>query len=134
MKYEFRIDEKVAEVSCSDNFTAEELAVVKEMFTRLIDSQLIRLKEQERDLLMLNADINSLPELSARAKNILTRNGCRTVRDVLDCTLPEIRKMRNMGISTLEEVKDYFSAYGDFRGSAPSDEHSDTKKLKGGNE
>ena len=117
MRYAFQIGEKNAEINCSDDFTKEELEIVKEMLSQLIASRVIKLKEQEQNKLPLTADIDSLyPELSVRARNILKRNKCNTIGDVLGHSLTDIKRMRNMGKTTFEEIKSRFGMYGQFLG------------------
>lgn len=116
MKYAIQIGEKSAEIICSDNMTIEELQVVKEMLQKLVDTTIIKKKEQEQNKLPITADIDRLyPELSVRARNVLKRSGCHTIGDVLNCTLTDLKNMRNMGKSSLEEIQKRFSVYGNFR-------------------
>ena len=71
MIYKFQIGEKNAEITCSDDLNIEELEIVENMLSRLIDSRIRELRKQEQDKLPLTADIDSLyPELSLRARNI----------------------------------------------------------------
>lgn len=116
MKYAMQIGEKSAEIICSDNMTIEELQVVKEMLQKLVDTTIIKKKEQEQNKLPTTADIDRLyPELSVRARNVLKRSGCNTIGDVLSCTLTDLKNMRNMGKNSFEEIQKRFSVYGDFR-------------------
>ena len=116
MKYAIQIGEKRAEIICSDNMTIEELQVVKEMLQKLVDTTIIKKKEQEQNKLPTTADIDRLyPELSVRARNILKRSGCHTIGDVLNCTPTDLKNMRNMGKNSLEEIMNRFSVYGNFR-------------------
>lgn len=116
MKYAIQIGEKSAEIICSDNMTIEELQVVKEMLQKLVDTTIIKKKEQEQNKLPTTADIDRLyPELSVRARNVLKRSGCHTIGDVLNCTPTDLKNMRNMGKSSLEEIQKRFSVYGNFR-------------------
>ena len=116
MIYAIQIGEKKAEINCSDNMTIEELQVVKEMLQKLVDTTIIKKKEQEQNKLPTTADIDRLyPELSVRARNVLKRSGCHTIGDVLNCTPTDLKNMRNMGKSSLEEIQKRFSVYGNFR-------------------
>ena len=115
MKYVFQIDDKMAEVTWSDNLTKEELELVKDTISHMIQIRINRKKELEQNKLPITADIDSLyPELSGRTRNILKRNNCNTIGDVLDCTLTDIKNMRNMGKKSFEEIKERFGAYGRF--------------------
>lgn len=117
MRYAFQIGEKEAEVNCSDNMTVAELEAVKDMLSKLIDTTIQEKKLMVQSKLPLEADIDSLyPPLSVRAHNILKRSGCNTIGDVLNCTLTDIKNMRNMGKSTLKEIEERFSMYGNFKG------------------
>lgn len=119
MKYAFQIGEKTAEVTCHDHLTIEELEVVKEMMAKMIDTRIVELKKLEQNRLPLTADIDSLyPELTTRTKNVLKRGGCDTIGDVLNCTPTDLKKMRNMGKHSLEEIQERFSKYGKFREEA----------------
>lgn len=116
MKYVFQIDDKVAEVTWSDKLTREELEVVRKTISQMLDCRINRLREHEQSRLPLTADIDSLyPELSVRTRNILKRNNCNTIGDVLDCTLTDIKNMRNMGNKSFDEIKERFGAYGRFK-------------------
>lgn len=116
MKYAMQIGEKSAEIICSDNMTIEELQVVKEMLQKLVDTTIIKKKEQEQNKLPTTADIDRLyPELSVMTRNVLKRSGCHTIGDVLNCTPTDLKNMRNMGKSSLEEIMNRFSVYGNFR-------------------
>lgn len=119
IKWVFRIGEKFAEVTISDDLTIEELKVVKEMLTRLVDTRITELKIRRGNKLPLTADIDSLyPELSVRARNVLKRAGCDTIADVLSKSPSDLKRMRNMGKNTLTEIIDGFGEYGSFTGSA----------------
>ena len=116
MRYAFQVGTKSAEVNCDDSLTKEELEVAKEMLTKLIDTRIIDLKKQEQNRLPLTADIDSLyPVLSVRARNVLKRNGCNTIADVLNCTITDLARMRNMGKNALEEIQTRFGVYGNFK-------------------
>lgn len=116
MRYAFQIGEKEAEVNCSDDLSIDELQAVKDMLSKLIDTSIQKMKMQMQNKLPLNADIDSLyPELSSRARNVLKRNGCKTIADVLNCTPTDLVNMRNMGKNTLSEIYDRFTVYGDFK-------------------
>lgn len=129
MTYKFQIGEKNAEITCSDDLNIEELEIVEDMLSRLIDSRIRELRKQEQDKLPLTADIDSLyPELSVRARNILKRNGCDTIGDVLNCTLSDLKKMRNMGKSTLEEIQKRFSVYGNFKDSQEQNNKAESEE------
>lgn len=119
IKWAFRIGEKFAEVTISDDLTIEELEVVKEMLTRLVDTRITELKIRRGNKLPLTADIDSLyPELSVMARNVLKRAGCDTIADVLSKSPSDLKRMRNMGKNTLTEIIDGFGEYGSFTGSA----------------
>lgn len=119
IKWGFRIGGKFAEVTTSDDLTIEELEVVKEMLTRLVDTRIKELKLIRNNKLPLSANIDSLyPELSVRARNVLKRSGCETIADVLSKSPSDLKRMRNMGKHTLEEIIDRFGEYGSFAGSA----------------
>lgn len=60
IKWEFRIGGKFAEVTTSDDLTIEELEVVKEMLTRLVDTRIKELKLIRNNKLPLSASIDSL--------------------------------------------------------------------------
>lgn len=128
MKYAMQIGEKSAEIICSDNMTIEELQVVKDMLQKLVDTTIIKKKEQIQNKLPITADIDSLyPELSVRARNVLKRSGCNTIGDVLNCTPTDLKNMRNMGKSSLEEIQKRFSVYGNFREEGSDDECCDNR-------
>lgn len=117
MKYAIQIGEKNAEINCSDDMTVAELEVVKDMLNKLVDTTICEKKLTMQNRLPLTADIDTLyPELSVRARNILKRSGCHTIGDVLNCTITDLEKMRNMGKSTLKEIVERFSVYGNFKG------------------
>ena len=119
IKWGFRIGGKFAEVTTSDDLTIEELEVVKEMLTRLVDTRIKELKLIRNNKLPLSANIDSLyPELSVRARNVLKRSGCDTIADVLSKSPSDLKRMRNMGKNTLEEIINRFGEYGSFAGSA----------------
>lgn len=119
IKWEFKVGEKVAEVTVSNDLTVEELGIVKEMLSRLIDARTKELKLIRNNKLPLSASIDSLyPELSVRARNVLKRSGCETIADVLACSPSDLKRMRNMGKNTLTEIIDRFGEYGSFAGSA----------------
>lgn len=116
MIYAIQIDEKKAEINCSDDMAIEELEVVKDTLCKLVDTTIVKKKTQMQNKLPITADIDSLyPELSVRARNVLKRNGCNTIGDVLNCTLTDLKNMRNMGKNSFEEIQKRFSAYGNFR-------------------
>lgn len=116
MKYAFQIGDKTAEVNCHDHLTIEELEVVKEMMTKMIDTRITELKKLEQNRLPLSADIGRLyPELTVRTRNVLKRGGCNTIGDVLNCTPTDLKNMRNMGKHSLEEIQERFGKYGKFR-------------------
>jgi len=116
MRYAFQVGEKNAEVNCDDALTKEELEVAKEMLGKLIDTRITALKVQEQNKLPLTADIDRLyPALSGRSRNVLKRSGCDTIADVLNCTITDLKAMRNMGRNSLEEIQKRFSVYGNFK-------------------
>lgn len=116
MRYAFQIGTKNAEVNCDDALTKEELEVAKEMLGKLIDTRITALKVQEQNKLPLTADIDRLyPALSVRSRNVLKRSGCDTIADVLNCTITDLKAMRNMGRNSLEEIQKRFSVYGNFK-------------------
>ena len=116
MIYAIQIGEKKAEINCSDDMSIEELEVVEDTLRKLVDTTIAKRKMQMQNRLPSTADIDSLcPELSVRAINVLKRNGCKTIGDVLNCTLTDLKNMRNMGKSSLEEIQKRFSVYGNFR-------------------
>lgn len=116
MIYAIQIGEKKAEINCSDDMSIEELEVVKDTLSKLVDTTIIKKKEQMQNRLPSTADIDKLyPELSVRARNVLKRNGCNTIGDVLNCTPTELKNMRNMGKNSLEEILNRFGVYGAFR-------------------
>ncbi len=116
IKWEFRVGEKAAEVTISNDLTVEELEIVKEMLSRLVDARTKELKLIRNNKLPLSADIDSLyPELSVRARNVLKRSGCETIADVLACSPSDLKRMRNMGKHTLEEILNRFREYGSFK-------------------
>lgn len=116
MKYAIQIGEKNAEINCSDDMTVAELEVVKDMLNKLVDTTICEIKLTMQNRLPLTADIGSLyPALSVRATNVLKRSGCHTIGDVLNCTITDLEKMRNMGKSTLKEIVERFSVYGNFK-------------------
>ena len=119
MRYSFQMNDKNAEIQCSDDLTIEEIQVVKEMLIKMCNARMKELNVQLANKLPLSAEIGSMyPELSVRTRNILLRSGCKTIEDVLNCTLTDIQKMRNMGKSSFEEIKERFSVYGHFKGEA----------------
>lgn len=116
MRYAFQVGEKNAEVNCDDALTKEELEVAKEMLGKLIDTRITALKVQEQNKLPLTADIDRLyPALSVRSRNVLKRSGCDTIADVLNCTITDLKAMRNMGKNSLEEIQKRFGVYGNFK-------------------
>ena len=116
MKYSITIADRCAELDCSDEMTIEQLEVAKEMLRKAVDTRIIELKSGLQNKLPLTADIDSLyPELTVRARNVLKRNGCNTIEDVLNCTPTDLKKMRNMGKKALEEIMERFGKYGSFR-------------------
>lgn len=116
MIYAIQIGEKKAEINCADNMSIEELEVVKSTLNKLVDTTIDKRKRQMQNKLPLTADINSLyPELSVRAMNVLKRSGCDTIGDVLNCTLTDLKNMRNMGKNSFEEIQKRFRVYGNFR-------------------
>lgn len=116
IKWGFRIGGKFAEITTSDDLTIEELEVVKEMLTRLVDARTKELKLIRNNKLPLSANIDSLyPELSVRARNVLKRSGCETIADVLACSPSDLKRMRNMGKHTMEEILNRFREYGSFK-------------------
>lgn len=116
MRYAFQIGTKTAEVNCDDALTKEELEVAKEMLGKLIDTRITELKVQEQNRLPLTADIDRLyPALSVRARNVLKRSGCDTIADVLNCSITDLKTMRNMGKNSLEEIQKRFGVYGNFK-------------------
>lgn len=118
MKYSFQMNDKNAEIQCSDDLTIEEIQVVKEILVKMCDARIKELNMQLANKMPLSTDIKSMyPELSVRTRNILLRSGCKTIEDVLNCTLTDIQKMRNMGKSSFEEVKERFGVYGQFKGA-----------------
>ena len=116
IKWEFKVGEKAAEVTVSNDLTIEELEVVKEMLSRLVDARTKELKLIRNNKLPLSANIDSLyPELSVRAQNVLKRAGCDTIADVLACSPSDLKRMRNMGKHTMEEILNRFRVYGSFK-------------------
>ena len=116
IKWGFRIGGKFTEITTSDDLTIEELEVVKEMLSRLVDARTKELKLMRNNKLPLSADIDSLyPELSVRARNVLKRSGCETIADVLACSPSDLKRMRNMGKHTMEEILNRFREYGSFK-------------------
>lgn len=116
IKWGLRIGGKFAEITTSADLTIEELEVVKEMLTRLIDARTKELKMIRNNKLPLSADIDSLyPELSVRTRNVLKRSGCETIADVLACSPSDLKRMRNMGKHTMEEILNRFREYGSFK-------------------
>ena len=116
MIYAIQIGEKKAEINVSGDMSIEELEVVKDTLNKLVDTAIAKKKMQIQNKLPITADIDSLyPELSVRARNVLKRSGCNTIGDVLNCTLTDLKNMRNMGKNTLEEIQNRFSVYGNFR-------------------
>lgn len=123
MIYAIQIGEKKAEINCSDDMSIEELQVVKDTLSKLVDTTIVKRKTQMQNKLPITADIDRLyPELSGRARNVLKRSGCNTIGDVLNCTLTDLKNMRNMGKNSLEEIQKRFSAYGNFREEGGDDE------------
>ena len=116
IKWEFKVGEKAAEVTVSNDLTIEEMEVVKEMLSRLVDARTKELKLIRNNKLPLSANIDSLyPELSVRAQNVLKRAGCDTIADVLACSPSDLKRMRNMGKHTMEEILNRFREYGSFK-------------------
>lgn len=116
IKWEFKVGEKAAEVTVSNDLTVEELGIVKEMLSRLIDARTNELKLIRNNKLPLSASIDSLyPELSVRARNVLKRSGCETIADVLSKSPSDLKRMRNMGKNTMEEILNRFREYGSFK-------------------
>ncbi len=116
IKWEFRVGEKAAEVTISNDLTVEELEISKEMLSRLVDARTKELRLIRNNKLPLSADIDSLyPELSVRARNVLKRSGCETIADVLSKSPSDLKRMRNMGKHTMEEILNRFMEYGSFK-------------------
>lgn len=126
MKYAITIGDRIAELDCSDDMTIEQLEVAKEMLCKAVDTRIIELKSGLQNKLPLTADIDSLyPELTVRARNVLKRNGCNTIEDVLNCTPTDLKKMRNMSKRSFEEIKERFSKYGTFMEGMMDEDRSD---------
>ena len=124
MKYAFEMDGKRAEIDFSDALTIEELEIVKDTLQKMCDARIVELQKQNQNMLTPSDDIDSLyPPLSVRARNVLKRNGCDTIGDVLGKTPSDLKLMRNMGKHCLEEIMERMSKYGSFReGQTESEE------------
>lgn len=117
MKYAVTLKDNTASIEISECLTSKELDVVKEMLIKAID---IRKEEIER---MVGKEITRddlirslFPPLTGRTQNILLRAGYKTVGDVLDSTISDLMRVRNMGKKSLEEIENRFSKYGNFKG------------------
>lgn len=116
MKYAITMGNNSAEVILGGELSIEELEVVKDVLSKMIDSRIVELKRRVQNQLPITADIDSLyPELSVRARNVLKRNGCNTIGDVLDKTPTDLQKMRNMGRIAYEEIIQRIGRYGSFK-------------------
>lgn len=56
----------------------------------------------------LEKDVLNLDFLSVKSAMILTRNGARKAKDVIDKTTEQLKKMRGMGEKSFEEIITYF--------------------------
>ena len=116
MRYALEMDGKRAEIDCSNDLNIEEIEIVKDALSKMCDARIVRLKQQQRNMLTTDADIDSLyPPLSVRARNVLKRGGCNTIGDVLEKTPSDLMGMRNMGKHSLEEIIERMSKYGSFK-------------------
>lgn len=123
MKYAITMGTNSAEIILGGDLSIEELEVVKDTLAKMIDSRIIELKRRMQNQLPITADIDSLyPELSVRARNVLKRNGCNTIGDVLDKTSTDLLRMRNMGRNSYEEIIQRIGRYGSFKEGGESDE------------
>ena len=116
MKYSMGIGDKQISIEFSERFSSDEMELVKELMCKAIDTRLEELRKIEGNKLPITADIDKMyPELTQRTRNILKRNMCNTIEDVLNCTITELMRMQNMGKKSLTEIQDRFGKYGAFR-------------------
>lgn len=117
MKYTINFNDDVATVDFSERLTTKDLLVVKEFLCKMIDNRIKDVKKLEGVALTTEDKIRSMyPPLTNRTQNILLRAGYETIGDVLNSTITDLVRVRNMGRKSLEEVKERFSEYGEFRG------------------
>ena len=116
MKYELIMGEQAATIEFADDMTVGELEVVKETLLKMLAQRTVELKKAQANSLPVTASIDSMyPALAPRTRNVLKRNGCDTIEDVLNCTPTDLKQMRNMGKKSLEEIEERFSKYGTFK-------------------
>lgn len=117
MKYAIELGDKVASVILDEGMTRKDLDLVKEMLIKAITNRQEDLIKIESKNLTREDSIKYLyPPLSLRTQNVLLRAGFNTIGDVLDSTPTELERVRNMGKKSLEEVKERFAKYGNFKG------------------
>lgn len=69
-------------------------------------------REQEEKLNMTFSDLMNASRINARAYNVLKGAGKETVRDVAKMTREELRKIKNIGNKTFNEVIDLMEELG----------------------
>ena len=117
MKYAIELGDKVATVILDEGMTRKDLDLVKEMLIKAITNrQEDLIKIESKDLTREDSIKYLYPPLTMRTQNVLLRSGFNTIGDVLDSTPTELERVRNMGKKSLEEVKERFAKYGNFKG------------------
>lgn len=117
MRYVIDFGGNEAFVDFSEALVSKDLLLVKDFLCRMIDNRIEDLKKLEGKELTREDSIRSMyPPLTGRTQNILLRAGFKTIGDVLDCTISELMKVRNMGKKSLDEVENRFSKFGKFKG------------------
>ena len=94
--------------------TVEELEIMNEFLGKAIQTRISRAKKLKVLANPLDADIDNL-EISVRLYNVLKRQGCRTIFDVLSHSEEELKHFRNMGIHAFDECKEVFGKFGKFK-------------------
>lgn len=117
MKYTINFNDDIATVDFSERLTSKDLLVVKEFLCKMIDNRIEDVKKLEGVALTTEDKIRSMyPPLTNRTQNILLRAGYETIGDVLNSTITDLTKVRNMGRKSLDEIKERFAEYGKFKG------------------
>lgn len=78
-----------------------------EAFTNKLLDYLNNEEESEDDSILIQ-DL----DLSARAANCLLRAGLRTLSDLKDLTKFQLRRIRNLGVKSLEEIEEVVKEHG----------------------
>lgn len=116
MRYGMRFDNDIVAIEFSDRLMSKDLLIAKETLCKMIDNRIEDIKKLEVKELTTEDSIRSIyPPLTGRTQNVLLRAGYETIGDVLNCTITDLTRVRNMGGKSLEEVKERFSKYGSFK-------------------